>query len=320
MFSLLVRFFMVLICIEVSLIQAEETDRESAVESKHIKVVTTFSVLSDLVSQVGGEHVEVHSLVGWDEDAHVFNPSPTDVRQLTNADLLVSNGLGFEGWLDRLVVAATYRGRLLVVTDGVDLIHLEGDDEKKRHHDHAHHIGHEAEVALYDPHAWHSLKSAKVYIENIAQALQLADAEHAGYFKKNAELYLSKLATLEKTVDLGFKSIPAASRHIVVPHNAFAYLARDFDLEIHSLQGVSTEAETSAAQIAQVIRQVRAFNIKAIFSENISDKRLMNVVRLETGVNLGGALISGALSNQLAPTYLDMMAYNLNLIIESLKD
>jgi len=276
--------------------------------TKMVNVVTTFSVLSDLVKQVGGARVNVHSLIGMDENAHVFQPTPIDVKKVAKAGLLVVNGLGFEGWLDRLVLSANYKGKVLTASDGVDKILLEPN---------VHHDEH-TETSLYDPHAWHSLNAVKIYVKNIAQALQKIDGCHAGLYQKNKRVYLNKLAVFQTKMNAQMAKI-VSDRHIVMPHNAFAYLARDYNLHIHSLQGLSAEAETSAAQIASIIRQVRKYKISAIFAENISDQRLINIVRRETGVKIGGALITGALSQKLAPTYLDMMAYNLKMIVKALK-
>jgi len=296
-------------------------DKAIADEKDQINVVATFSVLADMVSRVGGDYVEVTSLVGWGEDAHVFHASPNDVKRVANADLLVTNGFGFEGWLERLISAAKYRGRLLAATEHVSGIYLEGEshDEDELSHSEDAHAGHAHDEAVFDPHAWHSFTAAKVYIQNISKALQSIDIKHQDIYRANARLYIDELELLEASVDKAMKSIPLKQRRIVVPHNAFAYMAREYSLHIHSLQGLSTEAESSAAQIAQVIRQVRAFHIQAIFTENISNDRLIRVVQQETGVKMGGTLISGALSEDLSPSYLDMMKYNTDMIVRALQ-
>jgi zinc/manganese transport system substrate-binding protein len=280
-------------------------------EAKPVKVVATFSVLADVVKAIGKEHISVYSLVDWNEDAHVFNPSPRDVKHLANADLLVMNGLGFEGWLARLTSAAKYKGLSMMASEGVSLIRLEGDDEHEGGHHHHHHA-HEED--LFDPHAWHSLDAMTIYVKNMLRALQTIDSQRADDYQRNADVYLSKMSKLQQDARQWLADIPLRQRHIVVPHNAFAYLAREYSLQVHSLQGLSTESETSAAQIADIVRQVRAYDIKAIFAENISDDRLIKIVRQETGVSFAGKLISGALSSQKAPSYLDMMEYNLKTI------
>ena len=287
-----------------------------------IKVVTTFSVLADMVQQIGGEHISVHALVDWDEDAHVFQPSPDDVKQIADADLLVLNGLGFEGWLARLLSAAEYSGPSVEATKGIDLIRMglghddHDEDEDENDHDHKHHHNHKANV--YDPHAWHSLKAALVYLDNISQALIAVDPNNADYYSANLKAYSETLKKLDETIFSKISEIPDEKRRLVVPHNAFAYLARDYSLQIHSLQGVSTDSEASAADLAKIVRLIRLLKVKAIFTETISDKRLIRVVESETDATIEGALVSGALSRELAPTYLEMMEYNSRLIIGAL--
>jgi zinc/manganese transport system substrate-binding protein len=269
-----------------------------------------------MVVSVGGEHVDVTTLVDWGEDAHVYRPSPQDIKKLAKADVLVMNGLGFEGWIARLISAARYKGVTVTATQGVDLIALEDEDEHHDEHGHVHKHRHEQEEA--DPHAWHSLLAARHYVQNIASALSDQDPEHAALFKKQAEVYLAELDNLYQQSKQLFSTMLPEQKHIVVPHNAFAYMARDYGLVIHSLQGLSTESEASAARIAVIVRKIEALGIKAVFAENVSNNRLMRIVEQETGTSFGGELISGALSKQLAPTYLGMMRYNLNKISKAL--
>jgi len=289
------------------------------INAPKLKVVTTFSVLADLVQQIGGQYVEVNTLVDWDEDAHVFHPSPKDIKHLSRADLLLINGLGFEGWIERLVSSSKFKGQLVVATSGVEVItHVEGGSHEHGG-DHGH--GHDSEQGLdTDPHAWQSLSAVKVYVENILNTLIELDSNRKKHYQDNAVQYLEKLNTLGIETKTKMAKLSDAQRHIVIPHNAFAYLARDYDLHIYSLKGLSSEAEASAAQIAQVIRKIKAENIQAVFSETTADKRLIRLVQQETDALMGGALISGALSRNLAPTYLDMMRYNIETIITALSE
>jgi len=278
--------------------------------SRPVQVVASFSVLADLVSQVGGDLVEVYSLVGWDEDSHVFHPSPHAVRKLANADLLLINGLGLEGWVERLISAAGYSGHLLVASSGVSLIEVNQQGHELHHDDHGHEV-------LYDPHAWHSLIEAKQYVVNIMQALQKVDPKNEAIYQLNAQSYLLSLDALDRSIKERIGSLKG-EKHIVMPHNAFEYLARDYGFKIHSLQGLSTESEASAAQIVAVVRKIKQYNIQAIFTENVVNGRLIEIVTKETGVELGGALISGALSRETAPTYIAMFKYNIDVLIQAL--
>lgn len=289
-----------------------------ASEQEPLKVVTTFSILADMVSQVGGEYVNVHTLVGWDEDAHVFQPSPDDVKHIARADLLVLNGLGFEGWLERLVLAASYAGPSVVASEGVALIPLNLGKISDRHnrHDHKVHKSHQGNI--YDPHAWHSLTAAKMYVENIAKALIKIQPAYSESVLKNKRAYIEALNVLDLSIKSQLMAIPDSHKRIVVPHNAFAYFEKDYGVHIYGLQGVSTESEASAADLARLVGLIKGRNIQAIFTENISDQRLIRVVESETDAAIHGALVSGALSRKLAPSYIDMMRHNSELIIESL--
>jgi len=298
-------------------------------QTDQLRVVTTFSILADWVQEVGGDRVEVYSLVGMDEDAHVFHASPRDIQQVARADLLVWNGLGFEGWLDRVVSASSFKGQTLVASEGVDVIHLDDirtagsvyatpdHDAEHESHNHARH-DHRHNHQNIDPHVWHSLQAAEVCVRNIEARLIALDPAHRDEYQQRAENYIARLRALQTHIADTLASVPPSRRHIVVPHNAFAYLGREFDLEIFSLQGVTTSAEASASDMAKVIDIVRKHSIKAIFSENISNTRLIERVQQETGLRLGGDLISGALSKAKAPTYLDMMEHNLKLIVQTL--
>ncbi len=285
-----------------------------------LKVVATFSILADWVEQIGGDQVEVYSLVGLDEDAHIFHPSPKDIQAVARADLLVWNGLGFEGWLDRVVASSGFKGQRLIASAGIDVIHLEKPHWSAAHHRMKQHNGEHDEHAHenVDPHAWHSLLAAKRYVTNISNRLQELRPQHKALFQKREAAYLNKLEQLRQDMLTRLSAISREQKRIVVPHNAFAYLGRDLDIEIFSLQGVTTSAEASAKAVAEVISVIRNHDIRAIFSENISDNRLIHRVQDETGVKLGGGLISGALSADKAPTYLDMMRHNLDMITSTL--
>jgi len=295
-----------------------------------LQVVTTFSILADLVHQVGLEHIDVHTLVDWDEDAHVYHPTPSDVRYLAKADLLIVNGLGFEGWLERLITSSKFDGQLVTATTGIDVIKLGSNsihDGHSAHQDHSEHDDHKGhgshkdhEQQGFDPHAWHSLVAVEMYIQNILNALVKLDDSHQTYYQENASQYLVKLNELATETSKNLAKLSEVQRNIVMPHNAFAYLARDYDLHVYSLKGINSESEASAAQIAQVIRKIKAENIQAVFSETTADDRLIKLVQQETDAFMGGALISGALSRKLAPTYLEMMSYNIERITQALSE
>lgn len=268
-----------------------------------LKVVATFSILGDLVRNVGGDRVEVATLVGPNGDAHVYSPTPADGRRLTEARVVVANGLKFEGWIDRLVKSSGTKAAKVEAAKGVKPLKGEEDGHG---HGHDHHGG-------FDPHAWQSIANAKIYVANIRDALIAADAAGKATYDANAAEYLKKLDTLEAEVKGLVASIPADRRRIITSHDAFRYFENAYGIEFISPQGVSTDAEASAKDVARIIQQIKREKIKAVFVENVSDTRLMERIAKETGAKIGDRLYSDALSEANGPagTYIDMMRHNI---------
>ncbi|PIU04521.1 MULTISPECIES: metal ABC transporter substrate-binding protein [Methylobacterium] len=273
-----------------------------------LKVVATFSILADLARQVGGAHVAVTSLVGPDSDAHSYAPAPADARRIAEADIVIVNGLGFDGWLDRLVKVSAAKAPVVVAARGVRTI--AGDDGHG--HGHAHDV---------DPHAWQSVANVRVYVANIRDGLAKADPARAKVYAGNAEAYIRQLDALDGEMRATLAALPPERRRIITSHDAFGYLAEAYGLVVLAAQGVSTESEASPKGIASLIRQIRRERVPAVFVESIADPRLMEQVARESGARLGGRLYSDALSAPGGPasTYLDLMRANLRTIAEALK-
>ncbi len=362
----------------------------AAQASEPIRVVATFSILGDMVERVGGEHVSVTTLVGPDGDTHVYQPTPADARAVKEAELLLVNGLEFEGWLDRLREAAGFDGTLVVATAGIEPIAFEDDHddhhdeehhddhddehaedehhddhddehaEDEHHHDHddehaedkhhddhgdehaedEHHDDHGDEHAedehhdehagdddhaghhhgAYDPHAWQSLGNAVIYADNIAAALAKMDPANAADFYGNRAAYVAEIEALDAEIRAAMAALPESARTVVTSHDAFQYFGRDYGLTFLAPQGLSTESEASAQDVARLIEQMRAEGIAAVFVENISDPRLLEQIARETGASIGGTLYPGALSGPdgPAPSYLDMMRHNASTLAQAL--
>lgn len=275
-------------------------------QAEPLRVVTSFSILADLARQVGGPRVNVHALVERDGDAHVYQPTPADARSLAQASLVVVNGLGFEGWLDRLVKSSGYRGKVIVASRGITPLRRPGHD-----HSHARKHGHDHDGDA-DPHAWQDAANVLRYVDNIAQALAELDPAGQADYVANAARYKEKVATLDAEIRQTFQALPPAQRRVVTTHDAFAYFGKAYGIRFISPVGVSTDAEASAADVARIIRQVRKERIPAVFIENVSDSRLLERIRQESGARLGGTLYSDSLSGDAgpAPTYLEMMRHN----------
>ena len=275
-----------------------------AVAQEKLKVVATFSILADFVKNVGGERVAVSALVGPNGDAHVYQPTPGDAKTLGDARVVVTNGLGFEGWINRLVKASGTKAPMIVATKGIK--------PRKAEDDHGH--------GDADPHAWQSVANAKRYVENIRDALIAADPAAKDVYEANAAAYAAKLDALDAEVKAAIEKIPADRRRIITTHDAFGYFAAAYGVTFIAPQGVSTEAEVSAKDVARIITQIRKQKIPAVFLENVTDKRLLERIGAESGARIGGTLYSDALTDEkgAAPTYLDMMRHNVKQLAAAL--
>ena len=293
-----------------------------------LPVVASFSILQDLTRQVGGDLVTVSALVGPDGDAHVFEPTPQQARQLLQAKVLVANGLGFEGWLPRLKKASGFKGQEIVASQGIAVRilpnsqghdHGAGADKAGHDHGHGHHHGHNH--GPQDPHAWQDVRNAIVYVRNIAQGLVKADPANAAQYDQQARQYIARLMALDASLRQRFAALPAERRSVVSTHDAFGYFAQAYGLRFVPVRGLSTESEPSARDMAALVKQVREERIGAIFVENISDPRLLEQLARETGAAIGGRLYSDALSPAGGPaaTYIDMVEANASSLLKALK-
>lgn len=276
------------------------------------KVVATFSILADFAREVGGDRIELTSLVGPDGDGHVYSPTPADAKKLADARIILSNGLKFEGWIDRLVKASGTKATLVVATKGIKAIEVEDD------HGHGHKHGHDH--GDLDPHAWQSVANAKVYVANIRDALIAADEAGRSVYEANARAYLEKLDALDAEIKAGIARIPTERRRVITSHDSFGYFAQAYGVEFISPQGISTEAEASARDVGRIIRQIKRDKVQAVFLENVSDPRLIERIAKETGARIGGRLYSDALSAQTGPagTYIEMIRHNIRALSEAL--
>jgi zinc/manganese transport system substrate-binding protein len=272
------------------------TQSQAAGNGDKLNVVASFSIMRDWVAIVGGDHVEVSALVGPGGDAHVYAPTPRDAKIVGSARLIVVNGLGFEGWMDRLVQASATRAPVIVASAGVV-------------------------PAGIDPHAWQSVRNAEIYVSNIRDGLMRADPRGRGTYEANATAYIQELARLDAEIRRAVATIPPARRKVITTHDAFGYFAADYGIAFIAVQGVSTETEASARDIARIIRATREQNIPALFFENAVDPRLVRRIAAETGARIGGTLFSDALTAPPGPaaTYVDMMRHNIREIADALK-
>ena len=268
---------------------------------ERVNVVASFSILGDLVKNVGGDRVNVVTLVGPNGDVHVYDPAPSDAKTIAGAKLLVINGLGLEGWLPRLLQSSGSKAPIITATKGIATLKIGSDA---------------------DPHAWQSVADAKIYVANITDALVAADAADAEVFRANAQAYLTKLDALDREVRKAVAKIPPSRRKVISTHDAFGYFAAAYGIEFIAPSGVSTESEASARDIAGIITEIKREKIPAVFLENISDPRLIRRISAETGAKVGGTLYSDSLTGEKgdAPTYIELVRHNIKALTGALAD
>jgi zinc/manganese transport system substrate-binding protein len=288
-----------------------------AQEAAKIKVVASFSILADLARQVGGERVDVSSLVGADADMHGYEPTPNDVKAVAGAQVFLINGLGLEGWAERLVKSTGFQGKTVVASQGIKT------RESSRHHDdHDHDHGKAKGHAhgRHDPHSWQDVANVKRYVENIRDALIAVDPASRAQYETQAARYTTELDGLDRDIKSVFAPIPAAKRKVITSHAAFGYFGDAYGVNFLSAQGVGNEAEPSAKQVAELIRQIKKEGVKLVFLENIANSAVIERISRESGVKPTGTLYSDALSgpNGPAPTYVAMMRYNVKQMADAL--
>lgn len=277
----------------------------TAKAQKSVKVIASFSILGDMVKTIGDTRVQVTTLVGPDSDVHAYAPTPSAAREVSEADLVVVNGLGLEGWMDRLIKASGFKGMVVTASSGIKPRRMKSDGKD----------------IIIDPHAWQNLANGRLYVANIEKALEKVDPGGSTTYKTLAAAYDKKLTELNMWVSKEFAAIPQNRRRMITTHDAFGYLADAYGIDILSPMGISTESEPSARDVKNLIRQIQREKITAVFVENISDPRMLEQIARESGVTVGGKLFSDALSkpNGPAPTYLELFRSNVSKIIAAMK-
>lgn len=276
-----------------------------------VKVVASFSILGDMVRQIGGDQVTVTTLVGPNGDAHVYQPTPGDAKAIAAADLIVVNGLGFEGWFDRLFKASQSKALVVVASTGVVPQTMQDEDEGGTHSSHRH-----DHATMTDPHAWQSLANGRLYAGNIGEALAQVAPERAEHFLAAAAAYSQRLGLLEAWVHRELGAIPKPERRIITSHDAFGYFGKAYGIELMAPMGFSTEAEPTAKEVAALIRQMKTTKVRAVFIESMSDPRLIQQISKDGGGRVGGTLYSDSLSPPDGPaaTYEAMFRHNVGVL------
>ncbi|AUG99484.1 metal ABC transporter substrate-binding protein [Pectobacteriaceae bacterium CE70] len=272
--------------------------------AKNLDVVASFSVLGDMVSQIGGEHVTVTDLVPPNGDPHEFEPSPKDSKTLASANVVFVSGLGLEGWMNRLIKASGYKGPIVTASTGIHRLKMDEDGK-----------------TVTDPHAWNSMGNGIVYAHNIIDALVKADPQNADYYRQHGESYVQQLQKLDDYAKKTFASIPKEKRKVLTSHDAFGYFSAAYGVTFLAPMGYSTESEASSQTVAKLITQIKQEHVKSYFIENQTDPRLVKQIANASGAKPGGELFPEALtdSNGPAPTYTAAFKHNVDTIAASME-
>jgi zinc/manganese transport system substrate-binding protein len=270
-----------------------------------LTVVATFSILADMARVIGGGDCSVTSLVPFDGDAHAWEPKPADLRAVGTAGVLIENGLGLEGWMTRLPQAAGFHGVKVTASRGVSPRKMVEDGK-----------------SILDPHAWQDPANGMIYASAIGAALGEAIPAQKAAIRERTDAYVALIEETDRWISQTLSHIPPAKRRILTSHDAFGYYGARYGITLRAVQGISTETEPSAKEIAALIRQIRQERIKAVFVENMTNRRLAQAVAQETGAVIGAPVYSDALSapDGPAPTYLSMLRHNTTLFAAAMAE
>lgn len=281
-----------------------------------LRVVALHSVLGEVAEKVGGQEIALLCLVPGGVDPHTFNPRPADVREISEAGLVLASGFGMEPYLDRLIQNSGTRAPLFLASDSVRSVLKTPCNGK---HDHADHAGHDhGEI---DPHWWHSLVCLQEVAKGFAAKLKELRPGAAEGIDRRLTLYLRELDTLQSWVRQQFASLPAAKRHLVTSHDAFGYLARDLGLEVHALHGLNPESEPDAKALSALVEIIRRLGIRAVFVDNTENPKLLASMLHETGARVGGLLYADGLGprGSGADSVGGMFRHNVSTMLEALR-
>jgi zinc/manganese transport system substrate-binding protein len=286
-----------------------------AAQAEPLKVVASFTILGDLAKQVGGDDVTVTTLVSPNGDAHVFQPTPSDAKALKDADMIIINGLGFEGWMGRLIKASDTQAPVITASTGITKTLTLKDTEDKNHdHDHHHH-------GSIDPHAWQNVTNGRVYVKTIAEALQKTDPANASTYGERAAKLDADLAALDAWVKTDIATVPPEKRRVITTHDAFGYFADAYQVTFLAPTGFSTDDEPSAKEMRHLIQQIQSGKTRALFLESMGNPNIIKQLAAETGAVVGPALYTDALSTENGPaaTYQKMMQYNVTALVKAMQ-
>lgn len=302
--------------LSASLVQAQPVSPASA----PLRIVVSHAILADITREIAGPSAQITTLVGAGQDAHVYRATPNDAAKLKQAELILVSGLGFDPFMDRLVAASGSAAKILTYAQAITP--LPAPAENARAHNHGHGKAHAPGSPAYDPHFWQSPRIVQAGLPALTHALSALRPQEAAAFAARAATYSEKLTALSAKITQLLAPIPPEKRLVVTNHDSMGYFAAEFGVTFHTLQGLSTQSEASARDVARIITLVRAKKARAVFVENLSSPRLIEQVARESGAKIGGVLFTDTLSDDKgpAPTYIALMEHNARLIAAALAE
>jgi zinc/manganese transport system substrate-binding protein len=272
--------------------------------AERIPVIATFSVIGDMLANVGGDHVDIKTIVGAGGDCELYQPTAADVATIATARAVFINDLNeeFEPWLEPLLKQARFTGTKVVVTRGVRTLTAEEE----------HPISGRQLPAAIDQHAWLDPHNGVIYVRNIAEALARLDPSGAADYRANAATYTREIQTVDDWARREFAAVPAAKRRVLASHDSLEYIANAYGITLLSVNGWTNKSEPSAAELAKLARQIRSEHVKALFLDSITDPRAMQRIADETGAVIGGTLYGDSLSpsGSEADSYVNMLRHD----------
>ena len=272
-------------------------------QKERLNVVASASMIADIASNIIGDLHDIDMIVPIGGDPHLHEPTPRDARLVAAADLILINGLTFEGWISELIEFSGTKGETITVTEGIDVLTSQ------------------AYANSSDPHAWMDVSNGIFYARNIYQAISKLDPTNEQIYASNLEAYIAELTTLDKEIEIMIKSIPETQRVLVTSHDAFQYYGRRYGIQLEAIMGISTEAEAQTADIRRVNKVIKESGISSIFIESTINPKMIQQIASDNKISIGGKLYADSLGGPDSPasTYLKMLRYNTKTIVDALK-
>lgn len=273
-------------------------------QTDRIQVVASASIFQDMAKNIGGDLIDAYSIVPIGGDPHLYDPKPSDAKLVKSADVILVNGLTFEGWITKLIENAGTNAKVVTITEGVSA--MESDKYKN----------------AFDPHAWMDANNGLTYIDNIRDVLISADPTNEETYRKNHQAYRKEIADLDQYIKDQIQRIPEAKRMLVTSHDAFAYYGRRYGMRLNALKGISTEAETQTSDMVRVAKAIKESGVPAIFIESTINPQVIQQIARDNNVKIGGELFADSIgdADSDGPTYLKMLKHNTDVIVKALSE